>query len=252
MDRWRFGRVIRALRQRHDWRQVDLAERAGVSRSVVGRIERGELNRIAWGDLVAVAEAVGARLDLDARWHGEGIDRLLDERHAATVTAMVELLRKDGWHVDVEVSFAIAGERGSIDVVGRHLATGMLATFEIKATLGDANQTVIGVDRKARLAPRIAAERGWSCRGVARFLVISDGSTARDRVRRHSALFDAAFPDSGAACRAWLRDPVGRPPSGIMFIAVRSVRRAGLSRARIRRASAPISAPRTEARVTTP
>jgi transcriptional regulator with XRE-family HTH domain len=237
MDRWRFGRVIRALRQRHGWRQVDLAARAGVSRSVVGRIERGELNRIAWGDLVAVAEAVGARLDLDARWQGDGIDRLLDERHAATVNATVELLKKDAWNADVEVSFAIAGERGSIDIVGRHPPTGMLATFEIKATLGDANQTVIGVDRKTRLAPRIAAERGWSCRGVARFLVIADGSTARDRVRRHAALFDAAFPDSGAACRDWLRNPVERPASGIMFIAVRNVRRTGLTRARVRRPS---------------
>jgi transcriptional regulator with XRE-family HTH domain len=245
MDRWRFGRVIRALRQRHGWRQVDLADRAGLSRSVVGRIERGDLKRIAWGDLVAVAEAVGARLDLDARWQGEGIDRLLDERHAATVTATVELLRKDGWDVDVEVSFAISGERGSIDVVGRHPGTGMLATFEIKATLGDANQTVIGVDRKTRLAPRIAAERGWSCRGVARFLVIADGSTARDRVRRHGALFEAAFPVPGAACRAWLRDPVGPPPSGILFIAVRNVRRTGTTRARIRPAAGTPRAPRT-------
>jgi transcriptional regulator with XRE-family HTH domain len=234
MDRWRFGRVVRALRQRRSWRQLDLSTRAGVSRSVVGRIERGEVKRIAWGDLVAVAEAVGARLDLDVRWQGEGIDRLLDERHAAVVNATVELLRRDGWDVDVEVSFAISAERGSIDVVGRHRPTGMLATFEVKATLGDANQTVIGVDRKARLAPRIAAERGWSCRGVGRFLVIAEGSTARDRVRRHSALFDAAFPDAALASRAWLRNPAGRPPSGILFVAVRNVRRTGLTRARVR------------------
>jgi transcriptional regulator with XRE-family HTH domain len=234
MDRWRFGRVIRALRQRRGWRQLDLAARAGVSRSVVGRIERGEVNRIAWGDLVAVADAVGARLDLDVRWQGEGIDRLLDERHAAVVNTTVELLRADGWDADVEVSFAIFGERGSIDVVGRHGPTGMLATFEIKATLGNANQAVIGVDRKTRLAPRIAVERGWPCRGVGRFLVIADGSTARDRVRRHSALFDAAFPDPAAACRAWLRNPVGRPPSGILFVAVRNVRRTGITRARVR------------------
>ena len=234
MDRWRFGRVIRALRQRHGWRQVDLADRAGVSRSVVGRIERGELTRIAWADLVAVAEAVGARLELDVPWQGEGIDRLLDERHSATVDATVELLREFGWEVDVEVSFAIYGERGSIDIVGRHPPTGMLAIIEIKATVGNANQTEIGVDRKARLAPKIAAERRWPCRGVARFLVIADGSTARDRVRRHSALFDTAFPVPSRACRAWLRDPVDPPPSGIMFITVREVRGTGVTRARIR------------------
>jgi len=234
VDRWRFGRVIRALRQRHGWRQIDLADRARVSRSVIGRIERGEVLRVAWADLVVVAEAVGSRLDLDIRWQGEGIDRLLDERHAATVDATLALLRDLGWEAEVEVSFAIFGERGSIDIVGRHPQTGMLAVIEIKASVGDANQTVIGVDRKARLAPKIAAERGWPCRAVARFLVIADGSTARDRVRRHAALFDTAFPTSSRVCRAWLRNPVEPPPSGIMFITVRDVRRTGVTRARVR------------------
>lgn len=235
VDRWRFGRVVRALRQRRGWRQEDLAQRAGASRSVVGRIERGELLRIAWADLVAVAEAVGARLDLDVRWQGEGIDRLLDERHAAAVDAVVGLLRNLGWMVDVEVSFAIYGERGSIDIVGRHPPTGMLATFEIKASIGDANQTIIGIDRKARLAPDIARARDWACRGVARFLAIADSTTSRSRVARHEALFGAAFPVRGRDCLAWLRAPVGPPPSGLFFVKVPNVRAAGITRQRARR-----------------
>lgn len=200
---------------------------------------------MAWADLVAVAEAAGARLDLDVRWQGEGIDRLLDERHSATVNATLGLLRGLGWEADVEVSFAIFGERGSIDIVGRHPLTGMLAIIEIKATVGNANQTVIGVDRKSRLAPRIAADRGWPCRGVARFLVIADGSTARDRVRRHAALFETAFPTPSRGCRAWLRDPVGPPPSGILFITVRDVRSTGVTRARIRPRRSDTRSPRS-------
>jgi len=235
VDRWRFGLVIRALRQRKGWRQVDLAERAGVSRSVVGRIERGEVLRIAWADLVAVAETVGARLDFDLRWQGEGIDRLLDERHAATVDAVVGVFRRHGWEVDVEVSFSIYGERGSVDVIGRHAPTGMLAIVEVKSSVASGNQTVIGVDRKARLAPTIAAEHGWPCRGVARFLVIADSTTSRTRVARHEGTFSTAFPMRGRNCLAWLRSPTQPPPSGLFFIKLPDVRSTDRKRQRVRR-----------------
>jgi transcriptional regulator with XRE-family HTH domain len=235
VDRFRFGLLIRVLRQRHGWRQEDLAARADVSRSVVGRIERGDLLRIAWADLVAVAEAVGARLDLDLRWQGEGIDRLLDERHATTVDAVVGLFGRCGWEVDVEVSFSIWGERGSIDVVGRHPATGLLAIVEVKASVASGNQTVIGVDRKARLAPDIAAKRGWPCRGVAQFLVIAEGTTSRARVARHEGTFRSAFPMRGRECLAWLRSPSEPPPSGLFYIKLPNVRSTDRMRQRVRR-----------------
>src|SRR2546423_1385206 len=163
MDRWRFGRAIRTLRQRRDWTQAGLAARCGLSRSVVGRIERGEVSRIAWADLVAIANPVGARLELDLRWQGPRLDWLLDERHAVTVDSTVSMLRRAGWETDVEVSFSIFGERGSIDVVGRHPETGFALVVEVKASIGDVNQTVIGIDRKARLMAQIARDRRWTC-----------------------------------------------------------------------------------------
>jgi len=227
MDRWRFGRAVRALRRRRDWRQEDLAGRAGLSRSVAGRIERGEIQRIAWADLVAVVEALDARLELDLRWRGEGLDRLIDESHALTVDAAVRLFSAAGWETEVEVSFSIYGERGSIDVLGRHPATARIAVVEVKATIGDANRTVMTLDRKGRLAPRIAAERGWPCRGVARFLVVAESSTARGRIRRHAEIFRSAFPMDGRGCLAWLHDPTGPPPSGIIFVPMRNVHRMG-------------------------
>lgn len=227
MDRWRFGRAVRALRLRMGWRQVDLAIKAGLSRSVVGRIERGEIQRIAWADLVAICDALGARLELDLRWRGEGLDRLIDEKHALAVAATVRLLKSAGWETEVEVSFSIYGERGSIDVVARHPGTHRLAVVEVKATIGDANRTVMALDRKSRLAPRITADRGWPCHGVARFLVVADTSTARDRIRRHAETFRTAFPADGRACLVWLRDPSGLPLSGIVFIPVRNVRTTG-------------------------
>jgi hypothetical protein len=170
---------------------------------------------------------LGARLELDLRWRGESLDRLIDEKHALAVDAAVRLLKAAGWETEVEVSFSIYGDRGSIDVVGRHPRTGRLAVVEVKATIGDANRTVMTLDRKGGLAPRIAAERGWSCSGVARFLIVADSSTSRGQIRRHAETFRAALPVPGRACLAWLQDPSGPPPSGIIFVSVRKVRTAG-------------------------
>ena len=93
-----------------------------------------------------------------------------------------------------------------------------------RRVVGEAGNTVLGVDRKSRLAPQIARDRGWPCRGVARFLVVADSSTSRDRIGRHSDTFRTAFPAGGRDCLAWIRDPVGEPPSGILFLAPRNGR----------------------------
>jgi transcriptional regulator with XRE-family HTH domain len=67
MDAIRLGLQLRALRIRRRWRQLDVALRAGVSRSVISAIERGELGRIQVDTVLAVAAALDARLDLVLR-----------------------------------------------------------------------------------------------------------------------------------------------------------------------------------------
>jgi transcriptional regulator with XRE-family HTH domain len=225
MDRFRFGRSVRELRRRRRWRQSDLGDLVGVSRSVIGRIERGALANVPFGRLVAVADALDGRLDLEFRWRGEALDRLVDERHAAIVDELVGLFRSARWDVAVEVTFSIFGERGSIDVFAWHPIRHVVAVNEVKASIGEAGNMVLGVDRKSRLAPQIAKARGWSCNGVARFLVVADGSTARDQIARHADTFRTAFPAGGRECLAFIKDPIGEPPSGILFLAPRNARR---------------------------
>ena len=195
-----------------------------MSRTKAGRIERGQIGRIAFNDLDAIARALDGQLGLDFRWRGEALDRLIDERHAALVDAIVQIFLRAGWEVDVEVSFSIYGERGSIDVFARHPPTGLVAVVEVKASIGEAGGTLIGVDRKARLAPAIARERGWRCTGVARILVVVEGNTARDRINRHREAFRSALPSTTRECLAWIRDPSSPPPAGILFIGPRNVR----------------------------
>jgi hypothetical protein len=63
-----------------------------------------------------------------------------------------------------EVSFSIFGERGVIDVLAWHAATRTILVIELKTVIADVNELIGNVDRKRRLAPRVAAERGWDAR----------------------------------------------------------------------------------------
>lgn len=196
---------------------MDLAAKASVSASAISRIERGRLDTVSVGTLRKVAEALDASVDLRIRWNGEGLDRLLDQAHAGLVERLVALLRAEGWMVEVEVSFSIRGERGSVDVLGYHQATGTVLISEVKSVVPDSQATLIGIDRKARLAPEIARARGWTCRWVARLLVVGDSSTSRRRIDALAATYRTAFPISGAEVRRWLRRP-DVPISGLLFL----------------------------------
>jgi transcriptional regulator with XRE-family HTH domain len=219
MDLGRVGRGIRALRQRRGWRQSDLASAAGVSRPVVGRIERGDSAAVAVGVLDLVATTVGAQLDLALRWHGEGLDRLLDEAHAGIVEELVEWLRTHGWEVAVEVSFSRYGERGSIDVLAWNPGRRALAVFEVKSVTPDMQAMLVALDRKARLGPAIARDRGWHPAVVARILVLADTSTNRRRLGRFGSMIDAALPAGTREVRRWLEDPRAPGIAGVWFLA---------------------------------
>jgi transcriptional regulator with XRE-family HTH domain len=54
------GRRIRELRQKKGWSQEKLAEEAGLHRTYIGQVERGEKS-IGIENLVRIARALGAR-----------------------------------------------------------------------------------------------------------------------------------------------------------------------------------------------
>lgn len=236
----RFGRGLRAIRTRRGFRQEDVGRLAGKSRALVTKIEGGQIDSVSVASLRAVAAAVGATVDVRLRWNGEALDRLLDEAHARLVDAFVLLLRSAGWEVAVEVSFSIWGERGSIDILAYHRLTGFVLVVEVKSVVPDSQATLHGLDRKARLARKIARDRGWDCRAVARLLVVGDSTTSRRRIAEFASLYAVALPDRGRVVRRWLRGPAG-PLAGVLFLSsatLGGLRRRSGGAARVRRPNA--------------
>jgi transcriptional regulator with XRE-family HTH domain len=211
MDDMRVGAAFRAVRIRRRWRQVDVAARAGVPRSLVSDIERGHFDSTSLARLRAVAAALDIRIDLVARWRGGELARLLNARHSAlheSVAVYFGSLRD--WQFAPEVSFSIYGERGVIDILAYHAPSRSLLVIELKTDIVDVNGLVGSVDRKARLAKRVAADLSWQARNVSRWVIVTRERTNQRRIEAHRAMLRAAFPADGRAMRSWLAHPAGR------------------------------------------
>jgi transcriptional regulator with XRE-family HTH domain len=218
MDAIRFGLGLRALRHRRRWSQETLAARTHSSRSVIGRIERGHAGQVAVHTLERIAGELGARVDVRLQWQGEGLDRLLDQRHAHLVERVLELLDRCGWTTRAEVTFSLRGERGSIDVLAFHPPTACLIVVEVKSVVPDLQAMLVALDRKGRLGRDIAREGGWIATSVTRLLVLPDDRTSRRRVDALAATFRSALPARTIEVRRWIHQPAG-PRSGILFLA---------------------------------
>ena len=218
MDPLRVGRSLRAIRRSRGMRQLDVARAAGVSQALVSAVERGHGDRIAVATLGRVFAALEADIDLEVRYRGGTLDRLLDERHAATVAAVVGTLCRHRWTTAVEVTFNHYGDRGSIDVLAVHPGTRTALIVEVKTELTSAEETLRRLDVKVRLGAGLARERfGVPVTLAAPLLAVLDSTSNRRRVARLAPLLAAAFPNRSADLRHWLASP-GAPAGGLLFV----------------------------------
>jgi len=217
MDDVRLGSTLRVLRIRKHLRQSDVARRAGLRRETVSRLERGGLGRAPVDVVRAVATALGATVDLRLRWQGADIDRVAGAAHADLHESVAgRLARLSGWVWRAEVSFSIYGERGVIDILAWHEETRSLLIIELKTELADPQHLVATMHRRSRLAREIAGQYGWRPAHVSSWVILTEGSTNRRRVRQHQRLLASAFPDNGRVVRRWLGAPAG-PIAALSF-----------------------------------
>jgi transcriptional regulator with XRE-family HTH domain len=220
MDDRRLGAVLRAIRLDRGLTQDEVGAAAGTSRFVVARIEARRLSGIGLARVRAVASALDAHIDVVLRWNGGDLGRLLNARHAAFHQAMAERLGGcSGWAFEPEVSFSIQGERGVIDVLAWHATTSSLLVIELKTEIVDVNDLMPTVDRRRRLAPRIAADRGWHPMRVSVWVAVADSRTNRRRFARHAAVLRSKLPDDGHRVRGFLAEPT-LPITAMSFMTV--------------------------------
>jgi transcriptional regulator with XRE-family HTH domain len=218
MDDMRLGSVIKALRHRRGWTQVQLASAARLSAAAISRLEHGRIDATTLVVLRRVFNAMDARIDLVPRWRGGDLDRLIDARHAGMVETLVRRLTSlPEWIVQPEVTFSFFGERGSIDVIAWHPGRRAFLIIEVKSAIADVGGLVRQVDRYRRLARDIARDRRWSPAFIGVWVVVADGRTARRRFAEHETTLRRAFPADGHAMEGWVHRPE-RDVSGLSFL----------------------------------
>jgi hypothetical protein len=205
-----------------------------MSTSTYSEIERGHF--VSLPRLRAAAATLEVRIDLLARWRGGDLDRLVGGRHSAMAERVAGFVARGGWEVHPEVSFNHFGERGAIDLVGWNAGQAALLIVELKTELVDVGELLATADRRRRLVPHIAKERGWAPRHVGTWLVIADSRTNRRHVASHRAVLRAAFPEDGRAVRGWLAEPI-RAQAALWFLTDDDQRRTGRGAAPTKRVS---------------
>jgi len=200
------GRLFRMARFRRGWTQKELSDRTGLSESTTSRIEGGQAGRYRLHVVQKHGDSLGLRVEIQVTGRGGEAARLLDEEHAAIVEHVAAILGGDGWLVDVEPSYSIYGERGRMDLLAFHLVTGTLLVVEVKTEITDLQALFGSLSVKERLAPKLAAERGWDVRRVATLLAVADTHANRSSVGAHGTLF-GRFERHAGRVRAWIHRP---------------------------------------------
>ncbi len=130
--------------------------------------------------------------------------------HAALHESLAKYLQALAeWVHAPEVSFAIYGERGVIDILAFHEPTGSLLVIELKTEFVSLEDLLTTMDVRVRHAAQVARERGWQARTVSAWVVFAESRTTRRRTQGHSAALRSAFPADGRTVKGWLTNPRG-------------------------------------------
>ncbi len=210
MDDQRLGAAFRVVRIRRGLTQAQLARRCDLSASLISLVERGHCDTLSLRTLRAIAAALEIRLEVTPRMRTGDIDRLLNAGHALMHEQLARMFASlPDWTSSHEVSFAIYRDRGVIDILAFHPASGSLLVIELKTEMVSFEDLLTTMDVRMRLARTIAADRGWSAKSVGCWIIVADTAPNRRRLRQHAALIASAFPSNGKTIRAWLREPRG-------------------------------------------
>jgi transcriptional regulator with XRE-family HTH domain len=211
------GSRVRSARHRRRWTQAQLGLKAGVSRMLVSRLERGLGGGVTLDALQRVALGLGVRLRVDLARDPQ--EDPADAGHLAIQELVTRRFRAMGWRRFVELPTRPAQPWRSGDVVGVDDRHGHIVIVECWNTIGDIGMAVRSSNRKQVDGEALATAR-WGERPSSVHLLWVVRQTARNRelLRRYPEFFRARFPASSAAWSKFL-DGSGKPPeeAGIVW-----------------------------------
>lgn len=194
----RLGRDLRPARRRRRWRQQDVADQIGVSRSAYSRMELGRARGAPIEDWLTVAMVLGLRPRFElAR------DPLIDAPdagHLAMQDLLLRLAPAAGYVGSFEVSVK-PDTRHSIDICLRDPRRRLLVVVEAWNTIGDVGAARRSFDRKLAAAAEVGAWIGGGGHVVRGVWVVRASRRNRSLVARYPAVFGTAFPGSS---RGWV------------------------------------------------
>jgi transcriptional regulator with XRE-family HTH domain len=215
----RLGTMLREARRSMGLRQVDVAERAGVTQSWVSRMERGHGWTASLETWAAVAEAASVRLVtfLEAI---PGADRPRDYEHLKRQQLIIDLARRGGWTAIPEAT--LERDRGrlfprSVDVRLRRTATGERAVVEIWDYFDDVGAAIRSFGGKLADAGHGGETGETGGVAVGGLFVVRGTRRNRQLVAEFQTLFAARFPGSSTAWLRALTDPESAMPGESSF-----------------------------------
>lgn len=191
--RGRIGSDVKAMRIRRSWTQGQLAERIGVDRLVISRIERG-VGRIDPGTLERIGLAFGVPFSLGFARDPQA--DVADAGHLAIQELVLKCGRRSGYGGEFELATRPAEPWRSVDVVLADEARHRLICVECWNTIGDIGAAVRSSVRKAAELDQIAAGRWGDDAKVGLVWVVRATGRNRTLIARYPEVFAARFRGS--------------------------------------------------------
>lgn len=208
------GAEVRAERLRRRWTIDRLAREAGLSRTLVYLVERGEPTRLE--TCARLGAALGLRLEVGLRDPRQrAAARAADPVHAAIVEGLAARYAAQGHHVAVDEPYQHFQFAGRADVVAIEPAGPDLIHHEVKTALPNIGELAGSWNAKRRYLAASLAERGGQrggFRSVTHVLTVAWTADCLHVLRLRAATVRALGPDPADAFATWWVNSPPRPP----------------------------------------